>query len=59
MCAKVLTNLSDGKPNSNSLQLVKCGTCDGEGHFGDKKCPVCAGAGNMTRSKQKRMNKKN
>jgi hypothetical protein len=58
MCAKILINLSDGKPNPNSLDLVKCIKCTGAGKFGASKCPVCNGAGEMTRSKQKRMNKK-
>lgn len=58
MCAKKLTNLSDGKPNSNSLDLVKCTKCYGTGTLGSSKCPICNGVGEMTRSKQKRMNKK-
>jgi hypothetical protein len=58
MCAKKLVNLSDGKPNPDSLKSIDCNTCNGTGKIGDKNCPMCGGVGSMTRSKMKRLNKK-
>lgn len=58
MSAKKLTNLSDGKPNTNSLDLIECKTCEGTGKLGKATCPICGGNGGMTRSKMKRLNKK-
>lgn len=53
---KRLTNLSDGKLSKNRLEPVDCGTCSGTGKIGNAKCPMCLGVGQMTRSKQKRLN---
>lgn len=53
---KKLTNLSDGKPSKGKLEPVSCTTCGGTGKIGVAKCPMCLGVGEMTRSKQKRLN---
>lgn len=44
-----LTNLSDGKPSKDKLELVNCPKCNGVG------CTACGGIGKVTKAKAKRI----